>query len=48
VVVFHSPPASAEEAIRRADTLMYKVKSTGKNDLIFEEVVVESGGYSAA
>jgi diguanylate cyclase (GGDEF)-like protein len=37
VAVFHAPPESAEEAIRRADALMYKVKRAGKNAILFEE-----------
>jgi diguanylate cyclase (GGDEF)-like protein len=41
VAVFHSPPEDAEDAIKLADALMYKVKSSGKNSLLFEE-------YSAA
>lgn len=38
VVVFHAPPASAEEAIGCADALMYKIKRGGKNDIAIEEI----------
>lgn len=44
VAVFHSPPANPEDAIRCADDLMYKVKSTGKNNILFEEYPGESRG----
>ncbi len=37
VVVFSSPTLSPDDAIRRADGLMYKVKNTGKNNILFEE-----------
>jgi diguanylate cyclase (GGDEF)-like protein len=37
VAVFHAPPESSEEAIKRADALMYKVKRAGKNGILFEE-----------
>lgn len=36
VTVFQTYPASPEEAIKRADALMYKVKNAGKNDILFE------------
>jgi len=37
VAVFHAPPETAEEALRHADALMYKVKRAGKNRILFEE-----------
>lgn len=37
VAVFHSSVANPGEAIRCADGLMYKVKSSGKNNILFEE-----------
>jgi diguanylate cyclase (GGDEF)-like protein len=37
VAVFHSPPANPDDAIRCADELMYNVKKSGKNNILFEE-----------
>jgi diguanylate cyclase (GGDEF)-like protein len=37
VAVFHKSAADFEEAIHCADALMYKVKNSGKNRIIFEE-----------
>jgi diguanylate cyclase (GGDEF)-like protein len=37
VVTFHQPPATADDALRAADGLMYKVKAGGKNGTAFEE-----------
>jgi len=37
VAVFHTPTANSDDAIRRADDLMYKVKNSGKNNILFEE-----------
>ncbi|MGA7594196.1 MAG: GGDEF domain-containing protein [Gallionella sp.] len=37
VAIFYKPVASFEEAIQCADALMYKVKNSGKNWIIFEE-----------
>lgn len=37
VAVFGRPPESSDEAIRLADHLMYRVKATGKNNILFEE-----------
>ncbi|HSH70401.1 MAG TPA: GGDEF domain-containing protein, partial [Deferrisomatales bacterium] len=45
VAVFHSPTAHADEAIRCADGLMYKVKNSGKNNILFEEY--SSAAHSA-
>jgi diguanylate cyclase (GGDEF)-like protein len=45
VAVFHSPTPSPDDAIRRADGLMYKVKNSGKNNILFEEY---SDGFQAA
>jgi diguanylate cyclase (GGDEF)-like protein len=44
VAVFHSLPASADDALRCADELMYRVKSTGKNNILIEEYPGESRG----
>lgn len=38
VAVFPVTPASIDEALKIADNLMYRVKKTGKNSLLFEEV----------
>ncbi len=43
VAVIYSPPASPDEAIRMADALMYKVKNSGKNSILFEEFGRASG-----
>lgn len=45
VAVFLSPPESAEEALKRADALMYKVKRSGKNGIEFEEYSENSGAH---
>ncbi len=37
VAVFHPPAMSPDDAIRVADGLMYQVKSSGKNAILFEE-----------
>jgi len=37
VAVFRSPPANVDDAIRCAERLMYKVKNSTKNDILFEE-----------
>lgn len=42
VTVFHAHPADPEIAIQRADALMYKVKCSGKNRTLFEEVLDET------
>jgi len=36
-VTFHRPPATADEAVRAADALMYEVKSRGKDSAVFIE-----------
>lgn len=36
VAVFHTPTANPDDAIRFADGLMYKVKNSGKNNILFE------------
>jgi diguanylate cyclase (GGDEF)-like protein len=36
VVSFDSPPSDLDEAIKIADALMYRVKATGKNNILFE------------
>lgn len=36
VAVFHTPPNTADEAIRLADELMYKVKLAGKNSTTYQ------------
>ncbi|WP_319406380.1 GGDEF domain-containing protein [uncultured Desulfosarcina sp.] len=38
VAVFLTAPSSLNEAIRFADTLMYRVKNSGKNRILIEEV----------
>lgn len=37
VAVFHSPPTDATAASNHADQLMYQVKQSGKNNILFEE-----------
>jgi len=37
VAVFPAVPASIDEALKVADSLMYRVKKAGKNNLIYEE-----------
>lgn len=37
VAIFHSRQANTDEALQCADTLMYKVKRSGKNRILFEE-----------
>jgi diguanylate cyclase (GGDEF)-like protein len=37
VAVFRTAPSSVNEAVRLADTLMYRVKKSGKNSILFEE-----------
>lgn len=37
VITFPIPPKKADEAIRFADNLMYRVKKAGKNNILFEE-----------
>lgn len=44
VAVFHSPPANVDDALRCADELMYRVKSTGKNGILIEEYPGELRG----
>ncbi|WP_432822963.1 GGDEF domain-containing protein [Trichloromonas sp.] len=45
VAVFHIAPSSIDEAIKCADTLMYRVKYGGKNNMLFEEFGrLEPGG----
>ncbi len=36
VAFFDTPPADSDAAITAADELMYRVKSSGKNDILFE------------
>jgi diguanylate cyclase (GGDEF)-like protein len=36
VVCFDSPPSNLDQSIRIADSLMYRVKSSGKDNIIFE------------
>lgn len=42
VAVFHSPPESSDEAIRKADELMYKMKHSGANNIQFAEFGVST------
>jgi diguanylate cyclase (GGDEF)-like protein len=44
VAVFHPPPADVDDALRCADELMYRVKSTGKNNILIEEYPGEPPG----
>jgi len=37
VAVFHHPTVNPDDAIRYADGLMYKVKNSGKNNILLEE-----------
>ncbi len=37
-VTFESPPQSADDAVSRADRLMYEVKGAGKNDVAHQAV----------
>jgi len=37
VAVFKKPPPTVDEAVRLADEIMYRVKSMGKNRILFEE-----------
>jgi diguanylate cyclase (GGDEF)-like protein len=36
VVIFNNAPETLDEAVRKADELMYKVKKNGKNKIIFD------------
>jgi len=36
VAVFANIPEDIDEALKRADALMYRVKNNGKNNLVFE------------
>jgi len=38
VVIFNKAPETLDEAVKKADELMYKVKKNGKNKVIFEVV----------
>ena len=38
MVVYLSPPENVEEMIKRADALMYSVKTSGKNSIKYEVV----------
>jgi diguanylate cyclase (GGDEF)-like protein len=37
VVTFISPPATVDDMLHQADTLMYQAKAQGKNDLLFAQ-----------
>jgi len=37
VAIFSRPPKNPEEAIKLADSIMYRVKNTGKNNIVFQE-----------
>jgi GGDEF domain-containing protein len=43
VVSFDSPPSNLDEAIKIADTLMYQVKKSGKNNVIFQHNPAREG-----
>lgn len=36
VAVFNKPPPSTDDALKRADNLMYQIKKGGKNDVIYQ------------
>lgn len=38
VVIFNNAPETLDEAVKKADELMYKVKKNGKNKVIFEVI----------
>ena len=38
VAVFSAAPSNVEDAIKIADSLMYRVKRSGKNNVIYEQV----------
>ena len=38
VITFTSPPASVDDMIHLADTLMYQAKAQGKNDILFQQI----------
>ncbi|WP_313952903.1 GGDEF domain-containing protein [Accumulibacter sp.] len=42
VALFHCAMANPDDALRYADKLMYKVKNSGKNNILFEEYARES------
>jgi diguanylate cyclase (GGDEF)-like protein len=46
VILFAPAPASVEDAIRAADALMYRVKKTGKNNILFEDMGQAADGPS--
>jgi diguanylate cyclase (GGDEF)-like protein len=46
VVSFDSPPSDLDEAIRIADALMYRVKTSGKNNIIFEHYPSDYASWS--
>jgi diguanylate cyclase (GGDEF)-like protein len=48
VAVFRSPPADVDDAIRYAEALMYEVKNSTKNDVLFKEYASLPRGASPA
>jgi diguanylate cyclase (GGDEF)-like protein len=46
VALFPNSPPSLDEALKIADSLMYRVKQTGKNDVLCQEQAV-AAGYTA-
>ena len=46
IVIFQQPPRSADDAIKAADTLMYKVKNHGKNAVAFEDFDFQATGIT--
>jgi PleD family two-component response regulator len=41
VISFDLPPSNFNEAIKLADALMYQVKKSGKNNILFEHYPME-------
>ena len=44
VAIFPAAPSSIEEALKLGDKLMYRVKQSGKNKVVFEEQLVSNAG----
>lgn len=47
VALFHCAMANPDDALRYADKLMYKVKNSGKNNILFEEYAGQSRNSQA-
>lgn len=46
VISFDLPPANFDEAVRLADAMMYRVKRSGKNNIIFEHYPPYQQGFA--